>query len=77
VKDMLSESYFRKAGIFDFKSASELILKMQKTGVSYEIDNMFLSSVISTHLLYSQFIENKNEEFRSGDLKNLKIVNDL
>jgi asparagine synthase (glutamine-hydrolysing) len=77
VKDMLSESSFRKAGVFDFKSASELISKMQKTGASYEIDNMFLSSVISTHLLYYQFIENKNEEFSTGDLKNLKIVNDL
>jgi asparagine synthase (glutamine-hydrolysing) len=77
VKDMLSESYFRKAGIFDFKSASELISKIEKTGVSHEIDNMFLSAVISTHLLYSQFIENKNEELSSGDLKKLKIVNDL
>ena len=33
-----------------------------------EIDNMVLTSVISTHLLYYQFIENHNEEFQNGDL---------
>ncbi len=38
---------------------------------------MVLTSVISTHLLYYQFIENNNEEFKNGELKNLKIVNDL
>ena len=74
---MLSDSYFRKVNIFNPDSITGLISKIEKTGVSSEIDNMVLSSVISTHLLYSQFIENKNEEFKTAELRNLKIVNDI
>ena len=49
VKYMLSESYTRKAGIFNYNSISGLISKIEKTGVASEIDNMVLTSVISTH----------------------------
>ena len=77
VNEMLSESYFRKADIFNFDSVSGLISKIEKTGVSSEIENMVLSSVISTHLLYYQFIEDQNKEFNRGVLRNLKIVNDF
>jgi len=76
VKDMLSDSYFRKAGIFDFDSVSGLISKIEKTGVASEIDNMVITSVISTHLLYYQFIENNNKEFQTVELRNLKIIED-
>jgi asparagine synthase (glutamine-hydrolysing) len=77
VKHMLSESYFRKAGIFNYESVSGLISKIEKTGVSSEVDNMVLSSIISTHLLYYQFIENRNEEFKPRDLSNLRIISDF
>jgi asparagine synthase (glutamine-hydrolysing) len=77
VKEMLSESYFRKANIFNFDSVYGLLSKIEKSGTASEIDNMVLSSVISTHLLHHQFIDNNNEEFKPADLKNLKIVNDL
>ena len=73
---MLSDSYFRKAGIFDFDSVSGLISKIEKTGVASEIDNMVITSVISTHLLYYQFIENNNKEFQTVELRNLKIIED-
>lgn len=77
VKEMLSESYFRKANVFNFNSVNGLISRIEKTDTASEIDNMILSSVVSTHLLHSQFIENNNEDFKPADLKNLKIVNDL
>ncbi len=77
VKLMLSESYTRKAGIFDHDSVSSLLSKTEKTGVASEVDNMTLTAVISTHLLYDQFIENNNQEFQKGELKNLKIVRDI
>jgi asparagine synthase (glutamine-hydrolysing) len=77
VKEMLSESSFSKANVFDFNSIGSLIARMEKSGISSEIDNMVLSSVISTHLLYSQFIENNNEEFRTIGLTNHKVVNEL
>jgi asparagine synthase (glutamine-hydrolysing) len=76
VKHMLSEESFTKSGIFNFETISGLVSKIENTGVSSEIDNMILSSVISTHLLYYQFIENKNDEFRHGELRKLKIINE-
>ncbi|MGA2407569.1 MAG: asparagine synthase (glutamine-hydrolyzing) [Bacteroidales bacterium] len=77
VRYMLSDTNFSKAGVFNYDSIAGLISKIEKTGVSSEIDNMVLSSVISTHLLYYQFIENHSEEFHTGDLRNLKIINDF
>ena len=77
VRYMLSDTNFSRAGVFNYDSIAGLISKIEKTGVSSEIDNMVLSSVISTHLLYYQFIENHGEEFHTGDLRNLKIINDF
>ena len=45
----------------------DVIAKIEKTGIASEVDNMVLTSVISTHLLYYQFIENNNEEFQNGN----------
>lgn len=77
VGEMLSESYTLRAGIFDFESVSTVLNKIEKTGTASEMDNMVLTSVISSHLLYRQFIEDQNEEFKSPPLKNLKIIEDL
>jgi asparagine synthase (glutamine-hydrolysing) len=77
VKEMLSEEYFNKTGIFNYNSISGLISKIEKTGVSSEVDNMVLSTIISTHLLHHQFIENKNEEFKPAELSKLKIISDF
>jgi asparagine synthase (glutamine-hydrolysing) len=77
VKYMLSDTYCRRTGVFNYESIAGLITKIEKTGVSSEIDNMILSSVISTNMLYYQFIENNNDEFRAGNLKNLKLINDF
>ncbi len=65
VKYMLSDSCTRKAGIFNYDSVAGVISRMEKTGVISEIDNMVLTSVISTHLIHYQFIENNNEEFQT------------
>ena len=77
VRYMLSDTYFKNAGIFDYSSVAGVIARIEKTGIASEIDNMVLTSVISTHLLYYQFIENKNKEFENGELKNHKIINDI
>lgn len=77
LKYILSENYFSKTNVFNYDSVSGLISKIDKSGVSSEIDNMVLTSVISTHLIYHQFIENNNEEFENGSLRNLKIVSDF
>jgi len=76
VKEMLSREYFRKAGIFDFDSVSNLLQKIEKSGNSSEVDDMVLVSVISTHLIYNQFIENFQENLRNRTLHNLKIIDE-
>ena len=77
VDAMLSESFFRKAGIFNHDSISAVLSKIVKTGTASEVDNMVLTAVISTHLLYHQFIENQNQEYQNGELKNLKLIEDI
>jgi asparagine synthase (glutamine-hydrolysing) len=74
VREMLSESYTRRAGIFDYSSVSSVLSRMQHTEVISETDNMILTSVVSTHLIYSQFIENNNREFENAELSNHKVI---
>jgi hypothetical protein len=74
---MLSEAYTNKVGVFDFRSLAAVFSRIEKTGTTSEVDDMLLTSVISTHLLYFQFIENHNEEFKTEKLKNLKIIEDF
>jgi asparagine synthase (glutamine-hydrolysing) len=76
VKEMLAPEYFRKAGIFDYNSISNLLQKIEKTGNSSEVEDMVLASVISTHLLYNQFIERNYENFQTGKLNNLKLIDE-
>lgn len=71
---MLSESYTRETGIFNFDSIAAMLNKIEKTGTASEMDNMVLAAVISTHLLNHQFIENNNSEFQVGELKNLRVI---
>jgi asparagine synthase (glutamine-hydrolysing) len=77
VDEMLSESYTRKAGIFNYDSVSPLIEKIRKTGSASEVENMILTAVISTHLVNYQFIESNNSEFQNNELTNLKVIEDF
>jgi asparagine synthase (glutamine-hydrolysing) len=76
VKYLLSDTYIKEAKIFNDKSISGLISRIEKSGVASELDNMVLTAVISTHLMNHQFVENNNKEYRRGELKNLKIIED-
>ena len=76
VSEMLSEGCTQKAGVFNYESISAMLGKIETTGIASEMENMVLTAVISTHLLYHQFIENNNEEFNSPPLQNLKIIED-
>jgi asparagine synthase (glutamine-hydrolysing) len=77
VKEMLAPEYFTKAGIFDYNSISKLLQKIEKTGNSSEVEDMVLASVISTHILYNQFIEKNTGTYQPERLNNLKIITDL
>ncbi len=77
VGEMLSETYTNKAGLFNFSSISSVISRIKKTGITSEMDDMLLTTIISTHLLFNQFIENNNEGFKAKKLRNLRIIDDF
>ena len=77
VKDMLSEEQTKRVGIFDYNSIKNVTSKILNSGTASEVENMLLTSVISTHLLHYQFVEKHYEEFHRGKLNNLKIVDDF
>jgi asparagine synthase (glutamine-hydrolysing) len=74
VEEMLSPDMFRRAGVFDNDSISGLLQKIRKTGSSSEVDDMVIASVISTHLLYTMFIEKSRIRTGTDKLNNLKII---
>ena len=77
VNQMLSEKSINKVGVFNYKSLSDVISRIRKTGISSEMDDMLITSVISTQLLHFQFIENNNKEFQQRILINPKVIEDF
>ncbi len=74
VDEMLSERVAREAGVFNHDSVSALLGKIEKTGTASETDNMVLTSVISTHLIWHQFIRSSGAEIQNRPLNNLTII---
>ncbi|WP_462317789.1 asparagine synthase (glutamine-hydrolyzing) [Marinilabilia sp.] len=68
VEHLLSEDFVRSAGLFDPRSVSVLMTKLMK-GTSYsEVDQMGLVAILSTHLLWQQFISDFTPLTESGIL---------
>ena len=67
VMELLSAESLLEAGIFNPDSVSKLLVKMNSGKAYSEIDNMALTAIISTQLLYKQFIK----EFKYLDNKEL------
>jgi len=57
-KAILSEKNLKNAGIFDPESVMHLIEKLEKSARRSELENMALISVLSTQIIYDQFITN-------------------
>ncbi len=74
VDDTLASSSINSLGVFNEKSISGLITKMRKTPNISEIDNMALMGILSTQILYKQYIEDfrylKDDEIRKGVVRN-------
>jgi len=68
VKEILSPECLDKVGIFNSESVAKLLVKMNSGKAYSEIDNMAITAIISTELLYKQFIE----EFKY--LKNNELI---
>jgi asparagine synthase (glutamine-hydrolysing) len=57
VYDLLSPQTTKSAGVFDDKSVSVLLAKLKNGKAHSETDQMGLVAILSTHLLWKQFIE--------------------
>ena len=77
VNEMLSERMIRKAGVFSAESVASLLEKIQKSTTASEMENMVLTSVISTHLLHHQFIDDQNQDLLNSPLNNLNVINEI
>jgi asparagine synthase (glutamine-hydrolysing) len=57
VRDLLSESALKKAGLFDFGRVSRLVKKLEAAKDPSEINGMALVGILSAQLVHHQFIE--------------------
>jgi len=71
---MISDEYLVKTGVFNPESVKNLTEKYRRTGVATETENMAIASIMSTQMLYYQFIEGNNSGLSRNDLVNLKII---
>jgi asparagine synthase (glutamine-hydrolysing) len=60
IHEILSESKIKRFGLFDPSKVKRLKVKYSKGQNLSEMDNMGLIGIISSQLLYDQFIENHN-----------------
>ncbi len=56
VDDLLSENDIYKTSIFSYPKVNQLLNKMRTSSLPSELENMALSAIISTQLLYHQYI---------------------
>lgn len=56
--EMLSEKTLKRAGLFNAEKVGRLLNKLQNADSASEIDSMALVGILSSQLIYHQFIEN-------------------
>lgn len=77
LKEMLSEDQIKLTGIFNPKHVESLLTKMHSKKQVSEIDNMALTGIISTQILYDLFVSRNIDELNKEDLVVLdKVVID-
>jgi len=58
VREFLSESALKKAGLFDFGKVARLVKKLEATKDPSEVNGMALVGILSAQLVHHHFIEN-------------------
>ncbi len=74
INEILSPRFLKESNIFNPDSVSRLFLKMNSGKAYSEIDNMALTAIISTQLLYHLFIKNFNNQY-SDSIMNVTLKN--
>ncbi len=74
INEILSRRFLKESNIFNPDSVSRLLLKMNSGKAYSEIDNMALTAIISTQLLYHLFIKSFNNQY-SDNITNVILKN--
>jgi asparagine synthase (glutamine-hydrolysing) len=73
VTDLLSENGIRETGIFTYRAVQKLLNKTRSGPMVTEIENMALAGIISTQLLYHQYVLNDSYRPALTELKNCRV----
>ena len=74
IQDMLSKDKITSMGLFDYEKVKLLLEKMKLKHQITEIDNMALTTILSTQILHSFFIEKRIQVLRSSELIQLDNI---
>lgn len=77
VADLLSEDTIRKNGIFNPETVLPVLDKMRKSPRTTEVENMTLTAIISTHLIFNQFINFNQHPLSEGEILNSRVIMDV
>ena len=72
-QEMLSETSLKKAGLFDISKVTKLLQKLRTLDSPGEIDSMALVGILSSQLIYQQFVENFSTKADSAAPVNLIV----
>jgi asparagine synthase (glutamine-hydrolysing) len=75
-REMLSQEQTEKVNVFDYNKLKPVLTRINRAGSASEMDDMLLASVISTHLLFEQFIEGRNSNYEAEEQKIVRITED-
>jgi asparagine synthase (glutamine-hydrolysing) len=78
ISEMLSPGQITSAGIFDPNMVSQLNAKMRSKRSVSEIDNMAITGILSTQILYNLFVKRGRHPISDADLVNcsITVIND-
>jgi asparagine synthase (glutamine-hydrolysing) len=76
VMELLSEKDINQAGIFSYNSVQKLLQKIPMGELVTEIENMALAGIISTQLIYHQYVLKDSFRPEEAPLKNCRIIHE-
>jgi asparagine synthase (glutamine-hydrolysing) len=77
IRYMVSDEYLGRTGLFNRQLVGGLLNKIRNAQQATETENMAIATVMSTQILYNQFIEGEKEGLSENRLVNLKVIEDF
>jgi asparagine synthase (glutamine-hydrolysing) len=76
VSELLSEKGLKETGLFNYEAVQKLSGKIKENQLATEVENMALAGILSTQLLYHQYITGKRYRPEIPELRNLRTMID-